>query len=158
MPRNGDRAPERLPVETFAELVRIAPLVAIDLIVRDKSNRVLLGLRNFEPAKGWYFVPGGRILKGEPMRQAFARICRVELALDRSIENARFKGVYEHFYDVSRYGETTTHYVVLAHEIDVEATHELKADDQHTGFSWFAESEILAMPDVHEHTKAYFKK
>jgi hypothetical protein len=41
----------------------LAPLVSIDLIIRDNADRVLLGLRNNEPAKGYFFVPGGIILK-----------------------------------------------------------------------------------------------
>jgi colanic acid biosynthesis protein WcaH len=48
-----------LSPDEFAQLVRIAPLVSIDVIVRDGQGSVLLGRRNFEPAKGSYFVPVG---------------------------------------------------------------------------------------------------
>jgi colanic acid biosynthesis protein WcaH len=54
-------------------VIRLAPLVSIDLIIRDNADRVLLGLRNNEPAKGYFFVPGGIILKDEPLPEAFAR-------------------------------------------------------------------------------------
>ena len=46
-------------------VIRLAPLVSIDLVIRDPANRVLLGLRNNEPAKGYFFVPGGIILKDD---------------------------------------------------------------------------------------------
>ena len=52
-------------------VIRLAPLVAIDLIIRDPQDRILLGLRNNEPAKGYFFVPGGIILKDEPLAEAF---------------------------------------------------------------------------------------
>ena len=38
-------------------VIRHAPLVAIDLIIRNARGEVLLGLRKNEPAKGCYFVP-----------------------------------------------------------------------------------------------------
>jgi colanic acid biosynthesis protein WcaH len=57
-------------------VIRLAPLVSIDLIIRDGANRVLLGLRNNEPAKGYFFVPGGIILKDEPLADAFTRIMK----------------------------------------------------------------------------------
>lgn len=41
-----------------------APLVSFDLIIRDPDGRALLRLRTNDPAKGFYFVPGGRILEG----------------------------------------------------------------------------------------------
>jgi colanic acid biosynthesis protein WcaH len=148
-----------LSPDEFSELVRIAPLVSIDVIVRDGRGRVLLGRRNFEPAKGSYFVPGGRILKDEPIRDAFSRILRHELGADLSIDDARFVGVHEHFHPSSRFGPdgSTTHYVVLAYEIDVRsAPSRVVPDDQHSALEWVPENEILRMPDVHELTKAYF--
>ena len=38
--------------DEFAEIVRLAPLVSIDLIIRDKEQKVLVALRTNEPAKG----------------------------------------------------------------------------------------------------------
>ena len=55
------RPPRFLNNDEFAQVVRNAPLVAIDLIIRDPEQRVLVGLRMNEPAKGKWFVPGGTI-------------------------------------------------------------------------------------------------
>ena len=52
--------PEFLSDDDFAHIVRYAPLVSIDLIVRDLEENVLLGLRANEPAKNTYFVPRRR--------------------------------------------------------------------------------------------------
>jgi len=38
-------------------VIRRAPRIAIDLIIRNARDEVLLGLRKNEPAKGCYFVP-----------------------------------------------------------------------------------------------------
>src|SRR5262245_10728718 len=43
----------------FSYIVRCAPLPSLDLIIRDSDGKVLVGLRTNEPAKNYYFVPGG---------------------------------------------------------------------------------------------------
>jgi len=48
----------RLPNDSdFARIVRHAPLVSIDVLLKDPEEYVLLGLRVNEPARGKYFVP-----------------------------------------------------------------------------------------------------
>jgi hypothetical protein len=65
----------------FLEVVRNAPLVSIDLIVRDHDGRILVGRRVNQPAKGTWFVPGGSIRKGETLARALARISDAELGV-----------------------------------------------------------------------------
>jgi colanic acid biosynthesis protein WcaH len=60
--------------DDFAHIVRHAPLISINVVIKDPKQNVLLGLRVDEPAKGQYFVPGGVILKNETIRAAFARV------------------------------------------------------------------------------------
>ena len=55
----------------FLTVVRLTPLVAIDLIVTDGNRRILLGHRRNRPAQGTWFVPGGRITKNETLDAAF---------------------------------------------------------------------------------------
>jgi colanic acid biosynthesis protein WcaH len=68
-------------------------------------------------------------------------------------------GVYEHFYETNRFGEAGygTHYVVLAHELQLPARPAIRTDSQHEAMRWMMPSAILAAPDVHENTKAYFR-
>ena len=110
--------PRFLNRDEFAQVVRNTPLVAIDLIIRNPDQCVLVGLRTNEPAKGKWFVPGGVVRKYERLADAFARIVKTEVGLRASINDARFVGVYEHLYDNNFFGEEKfgTHYVVLAHE------------------------------------------
>ena len=140
-------------------MVRLAPLVAIDLIIRNSRNQALLGLRNNEPAKGFYFVPGGIILKNERLADAFARILGNETNLSGRIEEARFAGAFEHFYDTNRFGEPDygTHYVVLGYELKLADTAALKMDAQHSELRWWTQSELLDSPRVHDNAKAYFR-
>lgn len=70
---------EWMAPEEFATVIRLTPLVAIDLVVRDPDGRVLLGRRTYEPARNLFFVPGGRITKNETRSAAFERLSREEL-------------------------------------------------------------------------------
>ncbi len=63
-----------LPLNTFKTIIEHAPLISIDLVVENKQGEVLLGRRNNRPAQGYWFVPGGRILKDELMSDAFKRL------------------------------------------------------------------------------------
>jgi colanic acid biosynthesis protein WcaH len=140
-------------------VVRLAPLVAIDFIIRNPRHDVLLGLRNNEPAKGSYFVPGGIILKNERMADAFARILKRETNFDARLGDARLVGAYEHFYDANRFDDPAfgTHYVTLGYELPIGDTAMLQADVQHGELRWWAERDLMASDRVHDNTKAYFR-
>jgi colanic acid biosynthesis protein WcaH len=149
---------QRLQPEDFDSVVRLTPLVAIDLIVRSSEGRVLVGRRTNEPAKGRFFVPGGRVTKNETLAAAFRRVSLAELGVEKRIEEGRLLGVYEHFYTTNNHelAGFGTHYVVLAYELPAAADHLPLPDDQHGEFIWLTEEELLRSPDVHENTKAYF--
>jgi colanic acid biosynthesis protein WcaH len=147
-----------LAAEDFDTVVRLTPLVAIDLVVRSPEGRILVGRRVNEPAKGSLFAPGGRISKNETLAAAFRRISLAELGVEKRIQAARFLGVYEHFYatnshEVAGFG---THYVVLAYRLAATPEDLSLPKDQHGEFAWLTEPELLSSPEVHKNTKAYF--
>lgn len=143
----------------FAHVIRVAPLIAIDIILRDPEGMIFVGRRNSEPAKGFYFVPGGVIRKNERLADAFMRILTAETGLSAALSEARFLGVYEHLYSTNRYGNPSygTHYVVLGHELILNRRPVIRLDAQHGDYRWMNEAELLAASDVHENTKAYFR-
>lgn len=142
----------------FLQIIRATPLVSIDLIVRNKEGKILLGKRINRPAQGYWFVPGGRIRKNERLADALQRIARAELGITLILDPAKLLGVYEHIYDDNFFGEegVNTHYVVLAYEYFLEAGMQIILDDQHSEAKWWAVEELLNSPEVHENTKAYF--
>jgi colanic acid biosynthesis protein WcaH len=157
LPRNS---PSRfLSHDELRGVVRLAPLIAIDLIIRNARGEALLGLRNNEPAKGFYFVPGGMILKNETLAAAFARLLKNETNFSAKLEDARLLGAYEHFYDNNRFGDAGygTHYVTLGYELKLDDTTALQSDTQHSELRWWSESELLRSPQVHDNAKAYFR-
>ena len=145
-----------LEKSTFQTVIASTPLVSIDLIVRNKSGQYLLGYRNNKPAQGFWFAPGGRILKDEPMHSAFTRLVKEELGIYVELTDAKFNGVYEHFYDDYVFGdEVSTHYVVLAYEIIADITLGDLPKCQHSDYKWFGAIELFNAPDVHKHSKGY---
>ena len=76
-----ESTPVRLPPDLFKRVVELTPLVSIDLVVRDESGRMLVGLRANRPAQGYWFVPGGRVGKNETLREAFDRLTGAELGV-----------------------------------------------------------------------------
>jgi colanic acid biosynthesis protein WcaH len=149
---------QRLTPEEYSSVVRLTPLVAIDIIVRSPEGRVLVGHRKYEPAKGRYFTTGGRITKNETLAAAFRRISMAELGVEKEIKDARFVGVYEHFYSTNHHELRGfgTHYVVLAYELTSREQDLPLPEDQHGEFAWMNEAELLQSPEVHPNVKAYF--
>ena len=148
-----------LEKDTFKTVIASTPLVSIDLIVRNKAGEYLLGYRNNKPAKGFWFVPGGRILKDEPMHIAFTRLVKDELGINVELHDAKFNGVYEHFYDDYVFGDdVTTHYVVLGYELIVDIALSDLPQAQHSEYKWFSSAEFSNSPNVHKHSKWYLPK
>ncbi|MEY8199076.1 MAG: GDP-mannose mannosyl hydrolase [Colwellia sp.] len=158
-----------LDSDTFAKIVDSTPLIAIDLVVRNASGQILLGLRTNRPAQGFWFVPGGRIVKNESIEHAFKRLTKAELGIEISIANAKYLGLYEHFYNDSVFGAAnenksiSTHYVVNGFEVVLPALEGKLASqelpkEQHEDYRWLSETELLAAPNVHVHSKWYFNK
>lgn len=157
---NTNEVPKLLQHNELAEVVRLAPLVSIDLIIENGRGQVLLGLRNNEPAKGYWFVPGGRILKNELIADAFERVVKSELGVDIAYVDAEFVGVFEHMYpaNFAQAKDFGTHYVVLTYRVGLNTDLELTADQQHGELSWFDVEKLLQDAKVHPHTKEYFEK
>lgn len=146
-----------LSPEAFLAVVRDAPLVAIDLLVEDPRGRLLVGLRSNEPARGCWFVPGGRVRKGERLAEALRRIAESELALALAMDDCRLDGVYEHHYPTN-FAEAegiATHYVVLAYRVRLDPLPLLRPDGQHQRLRWLSPGELAADPAVHAYTRAY---
>lgn len=145
-----------LPKEIFKKVIASTPLISIDLVITNSQGEILLGYRNNKPAQGFWFVPGGRILKNEKKDIAFSRLVKDELGLFVDIQDAEFQGVYEHFYDDYVFGdEITTHYLVLAYQLCVDINLNDLPNTQHSQYKWFTPNELLESENVHVHSKWY---
>jgi colanic acid biosynthesis protein WcaH len=147
-----------LTKEQLLTVVRHAPLVSIDLVVRNAEGQLLLGLRRNEPAQDYWFVPGGRIAKGESLDDAFARITLAELGSSLPRAQARLLGPFTHIYSTNFAKEpgVGTHYVVLAYEVDSRALPAQLPHKQHSDYRWWFNAEAALSDRVHPNNLAYF--
>jgi len=145
-----------LPLQDFTTIVKSTPLISIDLVIENSAGEILLGLRNNKPAQGFWFVPGGRILKNESIENAFKRLSTIELGLELDISNADFLGVFEHLYDDSAVGDDIdTHYVVLGYRLKLNLELDELPKSQHAKYRFQCVNSIKNDASVHLHTKWY---
>jgi colanic acid biosynthesis protein WcaH len=156
----ANKEPTQLSPEKLVEVIKNAPLVSIDLVVRNNRDEILVGMRKNEPAKGSWFVPGGRILKDERIAEAFERIGHHELGIRLSFKEAHLLGVFEHLYatNFTEKEEFGTHYVVLAYQVKIDES-ALGLDlpkDQHSEYKWLSKESLGKEQNIHPYTRVYF--
>ncbi|MGA1933814.1 GDP-mannose mannosyl hydrolase [Arcobacter sp. YIC-464] len=147
-----------LEKDIFSSIIENTPLISIDLIVKNSKDEILLGQRLNKPAKGSWFVPGGRIYKDEPIEKAFKRLTLGELGKEFNINKASFKGIYQHFYNDNVFNDKfSTHYIALGFELEIKE--KLSLDRiQHEKQRWFNIQELLESQEVYDYVKDYFIK
>lgn len=149
------------PTQEYLQVIKHTQLIALDLIIINEKNEVLLGYRNNRPAKHTWFTFGSRIFKDESFEEGCERVAKNELGIHLSLRDCVKHGVYTHNYpDNFDNEEFGTNYIVFAfvyrsHGLD----HTIKGDDQHSSYQWFSIDEIVRggyENQVHENVRNYF--
>lgn len=145
-----------LPSKIFKMAVEHLPLFAIDLCVINKEKEILLGRRLNAPAKGFWFVPGGRVFKNESLDAAFGRVSFDELGVVLKYENASLLGIYDHFYPDSAFSDTiSTHYINATHVIELDVKITKLPCLQHSEYRWFSLKHLVDDECVHMYSKVF---
>ena len=152
-----------LTPDQFSMACDALPLVSIDLVITSPHRQLLLGQRNNAPARNYWFTPGGRIRKNEPLNDAKSRIAQGELGLSASVwEGATLMGAFDHFYPDSSFSpKVSTHYVNLPHWVKLEdkdiqhLTLPHGPHEQHAQWRWFNLADVESDPSVHPYARAY---
>lgn len=148
------------PKDEYLIVIKNTQLIALDLIIINENNQVLLGYRNNQPAKNTWFTFGSRVFKDETFEEACIRVSTNEIGTKIQLNQCIKKGVYKHNYhnnfDNDDYG---TNYIVFAYlhycnKNDIK----INGDNQHSEYKWFDIDNILNQNNVHEYVKEYFKK
>ena len=69
-----------IPQETYNTIISNVPIACVDIAILVRGY-VLLVKRKDKPAKGQWWLPGGRILKGELMQEASVRKAKEEVGI-----------------------------------------------------------------------------
>lgn len=146
---DGLNSVQRVSEDVWETVVRNVPIPSVDLIVRTKGG-ILLARRQNEPAKGEWFVPGGRVQKGETLTDAVQRVAKKELGVQVRIEQEL--GAYDHLYaesDIPNSGGK--HYVAHGYVVSPESE-SFELDSQHDQVRVFTEDEL---PPLHKYVQKY---
>ncbi len=141
--------------------VQNVPIYAIDLIIYFNDHKLLMGKRINNPAKNYYFVPGGRILKNESRKDAFKRITKNEIGKSIPMNKSKFLGIYEHFYSNSKWEQTniSTHYIVEARYVGFDKHNQnfFNLSSQHSSFE-LIDLDNYDPNQIHKYSLIYIKE
>ncbi|KAG7343203.1 NUDIX hydrolase domain-like protein [Nitzschia inconspicua] len=134
-----------LPSEVYGKLVRDCVVCCVDcLLVRtskEGKKECLLVLRSSEPVKGVWWLPGGRLLKGESFFAAAKRKAQEETGLT-NVTCIQVLGVWNTFFPTSNWdtdtekGTQTVNPIVLV-ELNDEGA-DVKLDDTSEEWRWIS--------------------
>lgn len=83
---------KKLQFDEYKYIYSKVPRLCIDLVIRSEKGIVLI-LRDINPGKGLWHLPGGTVLKGETIKKAVTRIATEETGL--TVSQPEFKGIME---------------------------------------------------------------
>jgi colanic acid biosynthesis protein WcaH len=153
--QSGDfRLKPSIPNELYSKIHAEMPIICVDIVV-SHEDKIFLIKRAKAPAKGEWWFPGGRLLRGEGLLHAASRIAKLETNL--SIRNPVYLGYGETMFKTDPFGHEkgthTVNFVFAAHAtvLDVMA---VTLDDNHLAYSTFTYGEIYTS-EVHPYVKRF---
>lgn len=109
LPKGDVESKTLIAKDLYRQVVTNLPICCVDVFLFDPVGRAyLLVLRKDPPAQGVWWLPGGRLYKGETSLQCGERKCREELGLD--VTAKKVLDVCETFFPDSMW-DTQTHSV-----------------------------------------------
>lgn len=137
--------------DDWKTIVSNVPIVSVDLVVLSPKG-IVFGYRTNEPAADQWFIPGGRVQKGERLNEAVHRVAREELGIN--IEIRERLGVYEHLYETANVNTGGgKHYVPIGFVVETDEM-DFKTDDQHGRIQVFPRDDL---PELHDYVEAYLR-
>lgn len=140
-----------LPPRIYGKTVRDNVVrTCVDVVVKDKKNRVLLGKRKIKPWNNWWTF-GGSMIPGESPAKACSRVIKNDLGLYIPPEQSSLIG-----FKSSVFGERQEepkrngcHDFNLFHVVTLDGEEELNPDKkEYLKVKWFLPAEII-VPTFH---------
>lgn len=131
--------------DEFKEIYSKAKRICVDLVIKN-SDGVLLTLRDIEPYKGKWHLPGGTIYFDEDTHSAAKRLAKEELGVDVSVK--KLLGVIE--YSTSRQNGGFDDPIALVFECWIENGKNPSLDEQATRFGYFSDLPTDTIQEVQD--------
>lgn len=119
--------------QLYNQILSNMPILCVDAVIIDKTNKVLLLKRKNEPAKNSWWFPGGRLQKGETLENAVVRKANEETGLDLTL--LKSLGVTQTIFDTGP-NDIPVHTVNFTFLLFSSDTSKLNIDRDHEDFIW----------------------
>ena len=133
----------------YKKIQEVLPICCVDVVIFNKNKEFLLLKRRNEPVKGYWWIPGGRILKGELIEKAALRKAKEETGLDVKIK--KLLGAKETIFKKGIYG-SAVHTVNIIFLAEVK-NGKVKMDSQSSEYKWFSKID----KNFHPYIKKFIK-
>ena len=125
-----------IPDEEYKMMLEKLAIPCVDIVIENSEGKVLMIKRSNEPAKGQWWLPGGRIFKKETIRDAAIRKIHEEVGLELS--DVIIIGAYETIFDEGPFGiESGTHSVNVLVKGNVKSFDNMKTNGDHSDVAFF---------------------
>jgi len=91
-----------IPLDEYSNIIKAMPVLCVDIVAKNSRDAYLLIKRVNEPKKNKWWVIGGRVLKGETLKDAARRKVKEETGL--RVNGLQPIGYFELLNDVSPFG------------------------------------------------------
>jgi len=137
--------------DDFRLIHEFMTIPCVDLLVMEGS-RILLCLRKYEPEAGKWYVPGGRLHKGEELPEAAIRILLEEVGMKAL--HIRHLGWDTTCFDTDPFGHGKgTHTVNAIFLMVIRYPKDPAGCDQHSHAKWVEKSVVEFSDDIPERVK-----
>lgn len=137
-----------IPEEDYKKILENMPIPCVDVVLV-YDGKFLLGRRINEPAKGQWWTFGGRIFKGEILKDAMLRKAKEEIGIDIDKDKLKLLGADESIFDTSAQGGS-------AHTVNIFFSYELE-DEPEVVFDKFQLSEVKWFDKINSDWHPYVK-
>jgi colanic acid biosynthesis protein WcaH len=124
-----------IPQQLYNQILENVPIACVDIAVVS-GGKILLVLRKDAPARGQWWLPGGRVLKGEKMRATARRKALEEVGIDCHV------GPIIHTAETifpDGPGGIPVHSInscFLLYPVDANAANDVQLDNHHADHRW----------------------
>ena len=120
------------------------PVVCIDGLIMNDRKEFLLVERKNEPLKGEFWLPGGRLLRGESLDDGIRRKMKEELGTE--VEIVKLLGHFEEFFEKTEQGNVNGfHCISFVFQLTVDSDR-IRLDEQSENWEWFRDPPPKLVP------------
>ena len=128
----------QIPETLYASIIKVLPVVCVDLVIENSKGNFLLVKRANYPLKDEWWVPGGRLLHAEKGIDGAFRKGREELGVE--LTSLDFLGFFEETFAVDCRGQDTPYHTIsLVYRSRLLGSEAICLDRQSTDFTWAKE-------------------